>query len=82
MPLPDMIKGEVPTPVLSLMPTRKPFYSGTLTSISDSAGESGRMSSSQTNVEAPKLFGEWSFEDINIRDIGFCLLYTSPSPRD
>jgi len=28
------------------------------------------MSSSQTNVEAPKLFGEWSFEDINVRDIG------------
>ncbi len=28
------------------------------------------MSRSQTNVEAPKLFGEWSFEDINVRDIG------------
>ncbi|MGD2200738.1 MAG: 30S ribosomal protein S7 [Candidatus Bathyarchaeota archaeon] len=25
---------------------------------------------SQTATEAPKLFGEWSFEDITIRDIG------------
>ena len=28
------------------------------------------MSSSQTTVEAPKLFGEWGFEGIDVRDIG------------
>ena len=28
------------------------------------------MSRSQTVAEAPKLFGEWSFEDITVRDIG------------
>jgi small subunit ribosomal protein S7 len=25
---------------------------------------------SQDTTEAPKLFGEWSFEGINVRDIG------------
>jgi small subunit ribosomal protein S7 len=28
------------------------------------------MSRSQTTVEAPKLFGEWGFEGIDVRDIG------------
>jgi len=28
------------------------------------------MSSGQDSVEAPKLFGEWSFEGITVRDIG------------
>ncbi|TEU10216.1 30S ribosomal protein S7 [Candidatus Bathyarchaeota archaeon] len=28
------------------------------------------MSNGQESVEAPKLFGEWSFEGINVRDIG------------
>jgi len=28
------------------------------------------MSSGQESVEAPKLFGEWSFEGITVRDIG------------